>query len=68
MFLKSNKLVDLVDGLVDYESANEAIEAIIEPPDDRSRAAHVKALESLAEAGVIEPRSSAPQPKIGFVG
>lgn len=73
VFLKSNKLVDLVDGLTDHDSANDAIEAIIAPANDRSRSAHVKALESLAEAGVIEPRPADPAsatapPTIGFVG
>jgi len=66
VFLKSTKLVDLVDGLADHESADAAIEAIIEPGDDRARQAHVKALASLADAGVIEP--AAPAPPIGFVG
>ena len=66
VFLKSNKLVDLVDGLADHDSADAAIEAIIEPADDRSRSAHVKALASLAEAGVIEPLPAAPD--IDFVG
>jgi putative mycofactocin binding protein MftB len=64
VFLKSPTLVDLVDGLVDHESADAAIEAIVEPADDRSRQAHVKALASLAEAGVIEPVT----PAISFVG
>ena len=64
VFLKSPMLVDLVDGLSDHESADAAIEAIVEPVDDRSRQAHVKALASLAEAGVIEPVS----PPISFVG
>ncbi len=64
VFLKSPMLVDLVDGLSDHESADAAIEAIVEPADDRSRQAHVKALASLAEAGVIEPVS----PPISFVG
>ena len=64
VFLKSNQLVDLVDGLADHESADAAIEAIIEPADDRTRSAHVKALASLAEAGVIEPAA----PAIDFVG
>ena len=64
VFLKSPKLVELVDGLADHESAREAIEAIIEPGTDASRQAHVKALASLAEAGVIEPVS----PAISFVG
>lgn len=68
VFLKSNKLVDLVDGLAKHDSANQAIDAIIEPANDQSRTAHVKALESLAEAGVIEPRTSTAQPTIGFVG
>lgn len=72
VFLKSNQLVDLVDGLSDHASATDAIEAIIAPENDRSRAAHVKALESLAEAGVIEPATSpaipaTPAPEIGFV-
>ncbi|MEM7095037.1 MAG: mycofactocin biosynthesis chaperone MftB [Actinomycetota bacterium] len=57
VFLKSNKLVDLVDGLADHDSADAAIEAIIEPSTDQARSAHVKALASLAEAGVIEPNS-----------
>ena len=65
VFLKSPKLVDLVEGLVDHESADAAIEAIVEPADDRSRQAHVKALASLAEAGVIEPATT---PAISFVG
>ena len=64
VFLKSPALVQLVDGLVEHESADAAIEAIIEPADDRSRQAHVKALASLAEAGVIEPTT----PQIAFVG
>jgi len=66
VFLKSPTLVELVDGLVDHDSADEAITAIVEPIDDRSRQAHVKALASLAEAGVIEP--AAPSPAISFVG
>ena len=64
VFLKSPALVDLVDSLVDYESADAAISAIIEPADDRSHRAHVTALASLAEAGVIEPVT----PAISFVG
>ena len=52
-------LVELVDGLVDHDSADAAIEAIVEPADDRGRQAHVKALASLAEAGVIEPVTTA---------
>jgi len=64
VFLKSPALVDLVDGLVEHESADAAITAIIEPADDRSHRAHVTALASLAEAGVIEPVS----PAISFVG
>ena len=64
VFLKSPMLVDLVDGLSDHKSADAAIEAIVEPVDDRSRQAHVKALASLAEAGVIEPVA----PPISFVG
>ena len=64
VFLKSPRLVDLFDGLVDHASADAAIEAIVEPADDRSRQAHVKALASLAEAGVIEPVA----PAISFVG
>lgn len=64
VFLKSPTLVDLVDGLVDHESADAAIEAIVEPADDRSRQAHIKALASLADAGVIEPVA----PPIAFVG
>jgi putative mycofactocin binding protein MftB len=64
VFLKSPMLVDLVDGLSDHESADAAIEAIVEPVDDRTRQAHVKALASLAEAGVIESVS----PPISFVG
>jgi len=59
VFLKSTKLVD-------HESADAAIDALIEPGDDRARQAHVKALASLADAGVIEP--AAPAPPIGFVG
>lgn len=55
VFLKSPRLVALVDGLGDHDSADSAIEAIIEPADDRARRSHIKALESLAEAGVIEP-------------
>ena len=66
VFLKSNALVDLVDGLADHDSAEAAIEAIIEPADDRARRAHVTALASLADAGVIEPAS--PAPPIEFVG
>lgn len=65
VFLKSPKLVELVDGLVDHESADAAIDAIVEPADQRSRSAHVKALASLAEAGVIELAES---PAISFVG
>lgn len=65
VFLKSRKLIELVDGLVDHESAAEAIEAIVTPADEHTRRAHVKALESLADAGVIEPASPAP---ISFVG
>ena len=65
VFLKSTKLVELVDGLVDHESAAAAIEAIVTPVDERSRSAHIKALESLADAGVIEPVSG---PPISFVG
>lgn len=73
VFLKSNQLVDLVDGLAGHTSAAAAIEAIIEPADDRSRGAHIKALQSLAEAGVIKPANSEPalpaeRPEIGFVG
>jgi len=64
VFLKSPMLVELVDGLSDHESADAAIEAIVEPVDARSRQAHVTALASLAEAGVIEPVS----PPISFVG
>ena len=64
VFLKSTTLVDLVEGLVDHESADAAIEAIVEPADDRSRRAHVLALTSLAEAGVIEPVT----PAISSVG
>ena len=64
VFLKSPELVDLVDGLSEHESADAAIEAIIEPSTDRSRTAHVKALASLAEAGVIEPVA----PAVSFVG
>ena len=64
VFLKSNQLVDLVDGLADHPSADQAIDAIIEPATERSRQAHVKALASLAEAGVIEPAA----PAIDFVG
>ena len=64
VFLKSPTLVELVDGLVDHDSADAAIEAIVEPADDRSRQAHVKALASLAEAGVIEPVTTS----ISFVG
>lgn len=64
VFLKSPKLVDLVEGLVDHPSADAAIEAIVEPANDRSRQAHLKALASLAEAGVIEPAT----PAISFVG
>jgi len=63
VFLKSPTLVDLVDGLTKHDSADAAIEAIVEPADDRSRQAHVTALASLAEAGVIEPAT-----KIAFVG
>ncbi len=37
VFLKSPMLVDLVDGLSEHESADAAIEAIVEPVDDRSR-------------------------------
>ena len=66
VFLKTNQLVDLVDGLAEHDSAEAAIDAIIEPADDRARRAHVKALASLADAGVIEPASRTPQ--IGFVG
>jgi len=66
VFLKSPTLVELVDGLVDHDSADAAIEAIVEPADERSRQAHVKALASLAEAGGIEP--AAPAPAISFVG
>ena len=64
VFLKSPKLVQLVDGLVDHESAHDAIESIVEPADDRTRQSHIKALASLAEAGVIEPVA----PPIVFVG
>ena len=65
VFLKSPALVDLVDGLADHDSADAAIDAIIAPASDRGREAHVKALASLAEAGVIEP---VPAPEIAFVG
>jgi mycofactocin biosynthesis protein MftB len=64
VFLKSPVLVELVDGLVDHDSADAAIEAIVEPADNRGHQAHVKALASLAEAGVIEPVTTA----ISFVG
>lgn len=65
VFLKSTKLVELVEGLVDHDSADAAIEAILDPADDRSRQAHVKALASLAEAGVIVAVAT---PAIAFVG
>jgi len=64
VFLKSPTLVELVDGLADHDSADAAIEAIVEPATDVARQAHVKALASLAEAGVIEPSA----PAISFVG
>lgn len=64
VFLKSPELVELVDGLSNHPSADAAIEAIIEPATDRSRQAHVKALASLADAGVIESTA----PSISFVG
>jgi len=64
VFLKSPTLVELVDGLVDHDSADAAIKAIVAPADDRTRQAHVKALASLAEAGVIEPAT----PAISFIG
>ena len=65
VFLKSTLLVDLVDGLAEHDSADAAIEAIVEPANDTSRQAHVKALASLADAGVIEPVTT---PQIGFAG
>lgn len=55
VFLKSPKLVALVDGLADHASAGDAIDAIVAPADESTRRAHVTALASLAEAGVIEP-------------
>lgn len=54
VFLKSPALVDLVEGLSSHDSAEQAIDAIIEPATDVSRRSHITALASLAEAGVIE--------------
>lgn len=71
VFLKSPTLVELVDSLADHPSAADAIEAVVAPDSDRSRAAHVTALASLAEAGVIEPVSAdttVDTPPISFVG
>ena len=68
VFLKSPSLVELVDGLGAHDSAADAIEAIIEPSSDRGRDAHIKALASLAEAGVIEPVEPQTSPPIGFAG
>lgn len=54
VFLKSPALVDLVNNLGGYGSADEAIDAVVKPESDQSRANYHKALESLLDAGVIE--------------
>jgi len=65
VFLKSPALVDLVEGLADHDSAEHAIASIIAPATEASRRSHIKALASLAEAGVIEPVAV---PTIEFAG
>ncbi len=63
VFLKSPLLVDLVESLADHDSATAAIDDVIAPTSEQSRTNHVRALASLADAGVIEPA-----PAIAFVG
>jgi putative mycofactocin binding protein MftB len=53
VFLKSETLVDLVTALGDFDSGEEALRAMVEPPQrDRYQAA----LARLAESGVIRAR------------
>lgn len=54
VFLKSPILVDLVNNIGDYSSADDAIDAVIAPQTEASRTNYHKALESLLDAGVIE--------------
>ncbi len=57
VFLKTNDLVDVVQSLADHSSilaALEASELVAEP----TYPSYLKALASLAESGVIEPRTS----------
>lgn len=56
VFLKAPELVDLVRALGDHVDVRSAIAAVIGT--DASEARYVRALTSLAEAGIIEPRTS----------
>jgi len=54
VFLKSPKLVELVNNIGSYPSADEAIDAVVAPNTNASRQTYHKALASLLDAGVIE--------------
>lgn len=56
VFLKAPELVELVRALADHADAGSAIAAVIGADAPESR--YLRALASLAEAGVIEPRST----------
>lgn len=67
VFLKSNELVELVEALAGHRSADAAITAVIGNHQDheadagvspKRRATYHRALASLLDSGVIEPRSS----------
>jgi putative mycofactocin binding protein MftB len=58
VFLKTNDLVDLVRSLADHPTVDAALDAT--GLEGRRRTSHLTALASLADAGVIEPRSPVP--------
>ncbi len=55
VFLKTPDLVDLVEDLENHDTVADALAHAPAIDSERSRRSHLKALESLAESGVIEP-------------
>lgn len=58
VFLKTNNLVELVQSLADHASVDDALDHI--GLAGKRRTSHLRALESLADSGVIEPRTAVP--------
>lgn len=62
VFLKAPDLVDVVNALADHPNIASTVSAVLgDAADVKAQARYVRALTSLAEAGVIEHRSSSPE-------